>query len=109
MEFKILKSFAKDLKKVKDKKLLNKVKNTAEEIKEAVSTIENEDEIPFKVKNTKKISGSENAYRIKVDNSYRIGAEVDKEQDKETAEERKSFSLKRFLHRKDIYNKFPNG
>ncbi len=109
MEFRILKSFAKDLKKINDKKLLDKVKRTTEEIKEAVSAIETEDEIPFKVKDTKKITGSDNAYRIKVDDSYRIGAEVDKEQDTQTKEEKKIFSLKRFLHRKDIYNKFPTN
>ena len=86
---------------------MDKVKSTTEEIKQAVSTIENDDEIPFKVKDTKKITGSENAYRIKVDDSYRIGAEVDIEKDEQTTEEKKIFSLKRFLHRKDIYNKFP--
>ena len=93
MEFKIQKSFAKDLKKVKDKKLLNKVKNTIEEIRVDILTIENEDEIQFKVKNTKKITGSESAYRIKVDDSYRIGAEVDKAHDKETKKEKKTFSV----------------
>lgn len=71
-----------------------------------MTEIDNEDEIPLKIKNTKKITGSENAYRVKVDDSYRIGAEVDKEE-KENQEQKKIFSLKRFLHRKDIYNKFP--
>ncbi len=107
MEFKIYKSFAKDLKKVRDKKRLDKVKEVVEDIKESVQYIENEDEIAFKIKNTKKIIGSKSAYRIKVNDSYRIGAEVETESDEEVVEKKKFFLLKRFLHRKYIYNKFP--
>ena len=106
MKFRIIKSFAKDLKKIKDKNLLEKVKKTTDNIKETIRELEHEDEIPFKIANTKKITGSENAYRIKVDNSYRIGAEIDKEKDEQTNEDVKIFSLKRFLHRKHIYEKF---
>ncbi len=108
MKFRIIKSFAKDLKKIKDKSLLKKVKNIALDIKEEVKNIENEDEITFKVANSKKIIGSKNAFRIKVDSSYRIGAEIDNEKDELTNEEYKVFSLKRFLHRKHIYKKFKN-
>ncbi len=107
MEFKIYKSFAKDLKKVRDKKLLDKVRELVEDIKESVKNIENEDEISFKLKNTKKIIGSKNAYRIKVNDSYRIGAEIEKENGNAKEEDKKYFLLKRFLHRKDIYNRFP--
>ncbi len=107
MEFRILKSFARDLKKIKEKKLLTKVKKVTEEVKETIENIENQDEIPFKVKNAKKITGTKNSYRIKVDDSYRIGAEVDNEQEETTQKIKKKFSLKRFLHRKDIYDKFP--
>ncbi len=107
MKLKIYKSFAKDLKKVRNKKRLFKVKEVVEDIEESVQDIENEDEISFKLKNTKKIIGSKNAYRIKVNDSYRIGAEVETENDVEIKKKKKAFSLKRFLHRKDIYNKFP--
>ena len=107
MKFRVLKSFAKDLKKIKDQALLRKVRTIKEDIEGTIDDIEDEDEIPFKLKDTRKISGSEHAYRIKVNNNYRIGAEIDKERDDSEKKERKIFSLKRFLHRKDIYNKFP--
>ena len=106
MKLKILKSFAKDQKKINDKKLLNKVKKIIEEIEVSVKNIDNVDEIPFKIKNIRKITGAKYAYRIKVDTKYRIGAiivEVDGNSDI------KMFLLKRFLHRKDIYNKFPSN
>ena len=105
MNFKILKSFAKDLKKVKDKKLLLKVKTVTEEINETVKNIDKEEDITIKIKNTKKISNANNAYRIKVDHNYRIGAIVEHEEDEHNTV-KITFSLKRFLHRKDIYNKF---
>ncbi len=85
---------------------MKKVKKVVSNIKETVKNIENEDEIPFKVANTKKIVGSKNAYRIKVDNSYRIGEEIDKDKNELTNEDNQVFSLKRFLHRKHIYEKY---
>ena len=47
MKFRIIKSFAKDLKKINDKNLLKKVKKISNDVKEIVKNIENEDEIPF--------------------------------------------------------------
>jgi len=108
MYFRIMKSFAKDLKNINDKKLLEKIRLKTEEIKKIIATIENVDEIPYKIKDTNKITGTNNAYRIKIDDSYRIGVEIDTEFDTENNKEILFFSLKRFLHRKDIYNKFPN-
>lgn len=72
-------------------------------MEEELKDVNIKDEITQKLTNTKKIVNSENAYRVKVDQNYRIGAQV--EPDNETGDE--SFNLKRFLHRKDIYNKFP--
>ena len=106
MELRILKSFAKDLKKINDKKLLHKVKIIIKEIRLSLENIDNIDEIPYKIKNIRKIANSKNAYRIKVDAKYRIGAiivEIDDNSDMSL------FLLKRFLHRKDIYNKFPSN
>lgn len=100
IKFRILKSFFKDLKRIKDRKLLSKVEKVTNEVNKNVKDIENLDEISIKIKNSKKLKNADNSYRIKVDD-YRIGAEVDE------VENKSFFSFKRFLHRKDIYKKFP--
>ena len=64
MKVRIDKSFEKDVKKIKDKKLLTKIANTIEEVQTAI----NSDEI----KNIKKLKGSNSYYRIRI-GSYRIG------------------------------------
>jgi mRNA interferase RelE/StbE len=85
-EFK--KSFEKDLKKIKDKNLLNWVKEIIEEIEQAHSIAE--------LNNVKKLRESGKYYRIKV-GDYRIGFLLEKD----------IVVFVRFLHRKDIYRYFP--
>lgn len=70
-----------------------------------MNNIEKEEGL-LKMKNTKKLIGTSKAYRIKVGSNYRIGAEIDLVLNSDN-KEGKYFSLKRFLHRKDIYRKFP--
>jgi mRNA interferase RelE/StbE len=81
-------SFARDLKQVNDKQLLQRVQNIIEEIKAANELSQ--------VRNLKKMQGYDTLYRIRL-GDYRIGIEV-------IAEE---LIFVRFLHRKDIYRKFP--
>jgi len=88
VEFK--RSFKEDLKKIKDKKILQKVKELINEIEKVrnLSSIQNI--------NIKKIKGYEDFYRIRIGN-YRIGIKI--EGDK--------VIFVRILHRKDIYKYFP--
>jgi len=88
VEFK--RSFKEDLKKIKDKKILQKVKELINEI-EKVRNLSNIQNI-----NIKKIKGYEDFYRIRIGN-YRIGIKI--EGDK--------VIFVRILHRKDIYKYFP--
>jgi mRNA interferase RelE/StbE len=81
-------SFAKDLKRVKDKQLLNRVQNAIKEIKAANELAE--------VRNLKKLQGYDTFYRLRL-GDYRIGIEV----------EGKTVIFVRILHRKDIYSRFP--
>gem|GEM_PF-5236130 len=91
---------------MKDKNLNKRLKAKLDEIQEAVQNTESE-EVPD-IKEMLKMEGSENAYRIKVGQSYRIGALIEEEEETENeTEDNRFFSLKRFLHRKDIYRKFP--
>jgi mRNA interferase RelE/StbE len=61
-------SFAKDLKRVKDKQLLNRVQNAIKEIKAANELAE--------VRNLKKLQGYDTFYRLRL-GDYRIGIEVE--------------------------------
>ena len=88
MNVRIDKSFEKDIKKVKDKKLLTKIANTIEQ----VQTAANSDGI----KNIKKLKGSNSYYRIRIGN-YRIGVSIEADM----------VDFIRFLPRKDIYTYFP--
>jgi mRNA interferase RelE/StbE len=81
-------SFAKDLKRVKDKQLLKRVQNVIEEIKAANELVD--------VRNLKKLEGYITFYRLRL-GDYRIGIEV----------EDKIVIFVRILHRKDIYRRFP--
>lgn len=81
-------SFEKDLKKIKDRKLFQKVKNIIQEIKEHNELTD--------ISNLKKMKGYETFYRIRTGN-YRLGLEV--------IEDVVFFT--RILHRKDIYRYFP--
>ena len=80
-------SFEKDLKRIKDEKLLIRVKQIIEEIKQA-NDLDN-------IKSLKKMKGYDTFYRIRL-GDYRIGIEVEEE-----------VIITRLLHRKDIYRYFP--
>lgn len=81
-------SFSKDLRKIKDKELLRRIKDNIELIEQAQSL----QEIP----NLKKLKGGDNDYRLRV-GEYRIGLIVEKD----------VITLVRCLSRKDIYKYFP--
>ena len=82
------KSFARDLKKIKDRALLDRVRKKIEEVEQAASLSE--------VQGVKKLGGAEEYYRVRV-GSYRIGIAVEEEE----------VEFIRFLHRRDIYRYFP--
>lgn len=88
MEVVYLASFLKDLKKIKDKKLLIKVKAVLVQIK----NVNDVDEI----NHVKKIKGHPFAYRIRVAD-YRIGFYFSEG----------VFKIARFVKRNDIYKLFP--
>jgi mRNA interferase RelE/StbE len=88
VEVKYEKSFAKDLKNIREKVLLKRVKDIIEEVKKA----ENLNEIS----NIKKLKGYDTFYRIKF-GDYRVGFEV--------VDNKVIFT--RFLHRKEVYRFFP--
>ena len=81
-------SFAKDLKGVKEKGLLGKVR----EVIEAVEKADSLTELP----NLKKLKGGGNYFRVRV-GDYRVGVALDGE----------TVVFVRFLNRKDIYKHFP--
>lgn len=89
MKFRIEKSFGRDVDKIKEKKLLRKLRTF-------ISTIENAKNI-HQIPHIKKIEGYESFYRIKI-GDYRLGIEAIS--DREVV-------FIRFLHRKDIYRYFP--
>ena len=80
--------FAKDLKNIRDKKLLSKIKNIIDQCRTAQNLRE--------IKNLKKLKGYQSFYRLKI-GDYRIGIEADRNQ----------LIFVRFLHRKEIYRFFP--
>jgi mRNA interferase RelE/StbE len=81
-------SFAKDLKGVKEKGLLGRVR----EIIEAVEKADSLTELP----NLKKLKGGGNYFRVRV-GEYRVGVALDGD----------TVVFVRFLNRKDIYKHFP--
>lgn len=81
-------SFARDLKVVRDKRLLQRVK-------EAIETVEQADSLGDLPK-LKKLKGEKNYFRLRV-GDYRIGVAL----------EENTFVFVRFLNRKDIYKYFP--
>ena len=88
MEVTYLKSLEKDLKKIKDKKLLKSIANVFINLEE-VDTL-------FEVSNVKKMSGHSEAYRIRI-GDYRLGIFYSEEK----------ITIARFLKREDIYKLFP--
>jgi mRNA interferase RelE/StbE len=83
-------SFHRDIKKIRDKKLSAQIKTVISIVKEVPSI----NDIP----NFRKITGSKYYYRIRI-GSYRIGCKY----------RNNEFTFIRFLHRKDIYNYFPES
>ena len=81
-------SFAKDLRKIKDKQLKSQVGELITLIEQSNSLLE--------VGHIKKIVGVDNCYRIRL-GDYRIGLIFECE----------TVLFVRFLHRKDIYRYFP--
>ena len=81
-------SFVKDLKKVREKNIKNRVRSMIEDAEQAEKVSE--------LSGLKKMRGSENYYRIRV-GSYRVGVVIDSD----------TIIFVRFLHRKDIYRYFP--
>jgi mRNA interferase RelE/StbE len=88
MKIKFESKFEKDLRNIKDKKLLSKIKEVILECK-AVQTLN-------EVKNIKKMQGYQTFYRLKI-GDYRVGIEIINDE----------LIFVRFLHRKDIYKFFP--
>ena len=82
------KGFGRDLKKIKDKRLLKQVQKVIAQVASAASLAE--------VTNLKKLKGFDTFYRIRV-GEHRIGIEVTEGQ----------VIFVCFLNRKDIYRHFP--
>ncbi|MEM7795094.1 MAG: type II toxin-antitoxin system RelE/ParE family toxin [Cyanobacteria bacterium P01_C01_bin.118] len=89
MKTEFRKSFAKDLKKIKDKSLLTKLKSAIEAV-EAADTLSS-------ISNLKKLKAEGDYYRIRV-GDYRIGLMLNAG----------SFIFIRCLHRREIYRYFPD-
>ena len=81
-------SFAKDLKGVKEKGLLQRVKEVIEAIEKANSLAE--------LSNLKKLKGGGNYFRVRI-GDYRVGIALEGD----------TLIFVRFLNRKDIYKYFP--
>ncbi len=81
-------SFEKELRKIRDKDLLQKIKGAINEVKEAKNTKD--------INSLKKLKGYETFYRIKL-GDYRIGIEIVQDE----------IIFTRFLHRKEVYRFFP--
>ena len=88
MKIKFESKFSKDLRKIKDQKLLSQIKIVINECKLA-HTLDD-------IKNLKKLKGYQTFYRIKI-GDYRIGIAIINDE----------LIFIRFLHRKEIYRFFP--
>ena len=81
-------SFLRDLKAVRDKHLLSRVKEVIESV-EQVDALSN-------LQSIKHLKGEKNYYRIRI-GEYRIGLHLESD----------TVTFVRFLHRKEIYRYFP--
>lgn len=88
MNVEFLRQFQKDLTKLKNKTIFQKIINIIEHIKTAKNIEE--------ISNLKKLKGFEDAYRIRI-GDYRMGVFIGDNM----------VTFARFLHRKDIYKYFP--
>jgi mRNA interferase RelE/StbE len=81
-------SFARDLKKISNRALLQRVRKTIEQVEQAGNLRE--------VSQAQKLKGSENYYRLRI-GDYRIGLSI----------KGNKVTFVRILHRRDIYKYFP--
>ena len=88
MKIKFESKFSKDLRKIKDQKLLSQIKVVINECK-LVQTLD-------EIKNLKKLKGYQTFYRIKI-GDYRIGMAIINDE----------LIFTRFLHRRENYRFFP--
>jgi mRNA interferase RelE/StbE len=88
MIVRIDKVFEKDTDKIKDKKILIRIADVIEKVRETDDIIS--------IKNIKKLKGSSKFYRIRI-GDFRIGIIIDSD----------IVEFIRCLHRKDIYKYFP--
>lgn len=88
MKIEVRSTFERDIKKIKDKAVKQKIKKVIQTVQVAESL--------SSLKHTQKLAGHPYAYRIRVGN-YRIGFYYHDE----------ITTLARAKHRKDIYNYFP--
>jgi mRNA interferase RelE/StbE len=86
VEFKT--SFVKDLERVRDASLRNRIRETIEAVERAQSLQE--------VENVKKVRGAERYYRIRI-GDYRLGLVLEGD----------TVTFVRCLHRRDLYRHFP--
>lgn len=91
MKFKVEKTFDKDVSMIRQKNLLQK-------LRAFISTVETADNIN-EINDIKKIQGYDSFYRKKI-GEYRLGIELTPENE---------IILLRFLHRKEIYRRFPKS
>ncbi len=89
MDLKFENSFKRDLKKIKDK-------NVLEELKKVIRDLEEINELKGFKGDLKKLRSRKNFWRIKI-GDYRIGLEI----------EGSTLIFVRILHRKEIYKYFP--
>jgi len=82
------KSFLKDLKKIRETELKERVKSAILEIKKAKDR--------SKLNSLEKLQGHKSAYKIRI-GDYRMGTFLESD----------TVTFSRFLHRKEIYKKFP--
>ncbi|MBN8705420.1 MAG: type II toxin-antitoxin system RelE/ParE family toxin [Bacteroidetes bacterium] len=88
MTTEFLKSFSKDIDKIKIESVLSDIESAILNAEESLNQTE--------IRNLKKLKGFQDAYRIRIGN-YRIGIFIDGEK----------VTFARVIHRKDIYKEFP--
>jgi mRNA interferase RelE/StbE len=88
MNLAFTRSFAKDLRQVRDTSILERLQEIIHEIEAAASSQD--------LKNLKKLSSESRHYRLRL-GDYRLGLIVEAD----------TVTLVRILHRKDIYHYFP--
>lgn len=88
MKIEFRESFINDIKKIKDKKLQNRIKEIIIKVEKA--------NLKDIILEFKKLKGTKNFYSYRI-GDYRIGVVIEKDK----------LIFVRFLHRKDIYRYFP--